>query len=495
MRIERFDPDVENIPDAVESTLPDPAALQNLGGSDLARSVLVAQSALVNAQIMSQATQIAFKGIVSGVGAPAGMFNAMATALKVDVAKTTTQVLEQIAGSIQNALGKMDENSDMLSDAVDAGVGKAVNLAAAIPVVGWIIKIAWNIGKAIADIAILIRDQKDPKFLYPPSRFDPTTDRDVLNNAVLSPLRGDDWSKLFYPPGVGWKPSDQNIKFYFSPMEGGGIRIVTAGPKGAESWVGFVPGTATLHQAIEVFSAQKIYETGRTLLPSATQQALWIWRHVSRTNTPGAFTVHADRAKVLWQTYIEDMRVAINEVGSGTLKAKTKEEIFERYDKAAIGKSGKVSPLFGWGDGSKEKEYAPTKLLTTLRDRQLAFCDTLTVGYLDETFGALQDIEIRDKVRQRKKDLLEHPAVCQLDLSNIRDILYLEEVVKRRAGQVCKQSPTALKFVSGSSKPPEIVDGFAIPDLRLKPTPKKSSGGVILGIGGIVAALLLLRKK
>lgn len=493
MKTSPGNPKLKDIPNKVETTLPDPATLKNLGGSKMARSILMAQTALTNSEIMSEAAQIAFKGIVTGIGAPTALFNAMLDACDVDVVEVSTKILEKAAGSVQAALGRMNDADDLLNKAVDAGVGQAINLTATIPVAGQIIKMAWNIGKTIADIVIMLRNQEDPKYLYPPSRFDPDTDRNVLNDAVLSLLRSShEWDALFYPPGLGGAESNASKTFYFQDLDGGGIRIISANQHADR--VGFVPGTATLHQAIEVLGPTQIIETGRTLLPSASQQCLWLWRHISRTNSPAAFTLHAERVGAFWQRYIDDMRISINGAGSSTLFDGTKKAIFEKYNKSGSAK------IFGWGDGSKEIEYAPTKLMDTLRKRQLDFCDTLTVAYVDESFGALQDPAVKAKWKQRRKDLLEHPAVCSVDLSNVDDPIYLDEIKNRRKGHNCIVAHVPFAWGgSGPSKPPEIVDGFGAPDRADPPprTPRRSGGvgGKIAIAGAALAGYFWLRKK
>jgi len=480
MRLSKSDPVLKNLPTRVEETLPDWSSLAHLGGSNLAQAALTAQAAVSRAEIWSQASQIVFAGLTTGVGAPRVMFDAMVDGLGIDVQATITAVLEKAAGSVAQAIGRMSESDDILDKAVDAGVGKVVNLAAAVPIAGQVVKLLWNVGKAIADIVRLVKMQQDPKRLYPPSRFDPDADRAVLNNSVLSTVRGSSWSPLFFPPGYG-RANSTGPYFGVDSLDGGGVRITTAGPKGADGWVGFIPGTAWLHQAIETTGPTSVHETGATLLPSATQQCVWLWRHIARNNVPATFAVDADKAASFWHQYIENLRVMLRETKS--LTDETRAAIFRKYDRVGD------APVFGWGDGSRELEYYPEKQLQTLRKRQLSFCDTLTVAYVTEDFDALGDAAVKAKWEKRRRDLLEHQAVCQVDLSNVPDVLYRDEVEQRRKGHRCFVAGGG-KFSSGASVPPPGRDNYAMPE-RTPPARRSSNSGSGLLLGGAAAALLL----
>lgn len=464
----------------VDETLPDWGKLGQLGGSNLAQAAMAAQATLARAEIWSQASKIVFGGIATGVGAPRLMFDAMVDSLGIDVEATMVAVLEKAAGSMAAALGRMSESNDMLDKAVEAGVGNAVNLTAAVPIAGQVIKLLWNVGKTIANLVHMVKSQQDPKRLYPPSRFDPDADRDVLNNAVLSLVRGTSWSPLFFPPGYG-RASSAGPYFHVSNLDGGGVRIATAGPKGSDGWVGFVPGTAWLHQAIETTGPESVIETGATLLPSATQQCVWLWRHVARNNVPAAFAVDAGKAASFWHSYIENLRVMIRETKH--LKDATRAAIFKRFDRAGD------APIFGWGDGSRELEYFPEKQLKTLRKRQLAFCDTLTVAYVNEDFDALDDAAVRARWERRRRDLLEHQAVCQVDLSNVPDVLYRDEVERRRKGHRCMVAGQGRFAAATEVPPPPGRDTYAMPE-GTTPQPRRSGGGMGLAVAGAAAAAL-----
>jgi len=455
---------------SVERTLPDWDDIKYLGGLGLGATNLKAEVAYENSMIWSVATQIGFQGVTTGIGAPTGLFDAMVDAMNIDVVAISTDVMEQAAGTISDALGKMTESTDeLLETSLEQGVGFAVNFATIIPIIGWIVQIAWKVGNMIADIVKLAKAGEDPKHIYPETRFSPEADRSTLNRAVLDRLKTNDWSRLFYPPGVG-RAAISGRRIHVMNLEGGGVRIITARSHADDGWVGFVPGTAWLHSAIET-SGKQIIETGTTFLPSSAQQCMWIWRNISRTNSPSTFTVWAEKAGAMWGEYIEDLRVAVNETSE--LNSDMKKEIFKKYDRVEDGNN--VYPVFEWGDGisSVPDGYAPTNFMETLRRRQLDFCDTLTVAYVDAGFGALNDPAVKSKWEDRRKDLLEHPALCDVDVDSIPDAIYRGAVEYRKSKQHCDVIGGINKLAAVVAPP--INDGFASPDGEWFP------GGVSIG--------------
>jgi hypothetical protein len=445
-------------------------------------------------QIFQQATRIALGNIISRVGLPKGAIaNSVIDILgNFDPENAAETLLRGTASSLEAALQKL--TSKLLSEALDAGVGLAIDAAAVVPVAGWIVSICWSIGGLIYK---LIQQRKtDPYNHDAPtaqnSRFSPAVDKDVLN-LVLGKLATTDWTSLFYPPSAG-KSQSWKETIYVEELIDGGVRFI--GGAGGPDWIGFVPGTGWLHRAIELPGKTRLPQTpmvaevGKTMLPSSQQQCLWLWSHLAQTNSPATFCVHADSAAKLWQVYIDDLRAAISE--TKLIDGPRRKMIFAMYDRTESG------TVFGWGDGKKQAEYAPVKLLSTLRKRQLAFCKTLTVAYVDTSFAALTDPDVKAAVETYQRELLEHPAVCDVDLTNVPDVLYAEEIRSRRKHHNCIVYGGD-KFVATTEKPPEIVAGFAMPPGESHPAAAAvSSGPSGLQIAGAAAALLggilLLRR-
>lgn len=511
MRLPKTDDLLQKIPGwphpQVIQTLPDYAHIAELGGlgalgRDLVQTQMTQRAlTFVNAQVFQQATQIAFGNIISGVGLPKGpMASSVLDILgSFDPLSATETALRQLATSLIQAVEKMTMVA--LTDAINAGVGMAIDAAALVPVVGWIVKICWDVGKLIYNLVQMTQhDAYSVKELYPPSRFSPSADRDFLN-LMLQRLAGADWSGLFYPPSAG-KNESWKKAIYVVDLENGGLRFVGDNGGGLDNpWMGFVPGTAWVHRAIETAGKNRppqtpmVFEVGKTMLPSVQQQCTWIWRHVAQTNSPAAFTVHADSAANLWQVYIDDLRVALREAKQ--LDGSLRTEIFRMYDRQ-LTKDGKSYPVFGWGDGSKEKDYSPATIMATLRKRQLDFCKTLTVAYVDTTFGALGDPAVKAAVDKYQRELLEHPAVCDVDLTNVPDELLADEIRSRRKHHNCIVYGGD-KFAATTENPPGVVDGFAMPGDGATGTaagPRSGPSGLqIAGAAAAVAGILSLLRR
>ena len=506
MRLPKSSLLLQQIPDRVGTLLPDFAHMDELGGLPGAQNLLLGQItvqefAFQNAQIWQEAGQIALRNIISGVGIPSGP---VATSVidilgAFDPRLATEERLEKIAGTVTNAL--INLTPPILEEAVNAGIGAAVNIVSAVPFIGWAVQIFWSFGKQA-----YAASKSDPYELvekFPPSRFSPKFDNDYLNSMLLQ-LKGNDWSSLFFPPSVGknasWKKPIATVD-----LLNGGKRFVGTNPGGKpipqsgglleNPWIGFVPGTGWLHQAIETTGSHEVIETGATLLPSSQKQCAWLWRQVTRTASPAAFTIYCDLAENFWQTYIEDLRQAIR---ASSFNAEMKAKVFKAFDRQWNKKTKSWDTIFGWGDGSKEIEYATGPLLRQLRQRQLSLCDTINVAYVDATFGAAQDPVVRAKINKRQQDLLEHPAVCDVDLSGVQDVLLHDEIIDRRKGYNCLVAGTNSIALGGSGpKPPELPDGFATPDPDgLQPGDhtwlKYAAGGVALT--GLAAAGYYCRK-
>lgn len=456
MKLSKSDPRFQALPTAVEETLPDWNQMPYLGSPGFAPAAIMKQQITFdNAQIFQLASQIGLGGIVTNTGAPTLMFNTMVSAIGFDVQKAAVEALEHVYGSIHDALSEATEDNGVINQGLNAGIGLSVDLVTTVPVVGWVVKIAWNVGKMIYKIVQLIKEQKEEQakgLEYPATRFNPELDRDFLNNAILSKIRSsNDWTNMFMPPGLG-VPGDAAWQgpIGYIDLEGKkAVRIQSTNP--GPKWIGFVPGTNWLHQAIEYYN-NGVHEVGETLCPSAQQHCLWLWRHVSKPNVPAAFTVHADVVESSWQTYIDDMRVYLNE--TDVVNEEMRNQIFSYYN----AKNGKK--IFGWGNGSSEKDYEPAKLAKLLRTRQLSLLDTITCAYIDQSFGALKDPAVKQKWQTNRQKLLEHPALCTLDLNNIPDELYREEVRQRQGTNLCFAAPVGLV---GNQAGPVALPGYVYP--------------------------------
>lgn len=314
---------------------------------------------------------------------------------------------------------------------------------------------------------------------------------------------------MYSPPG---EPD-----FRYQNLENGGFRfIATASAQSGRA--GFVPGTGVLHQAIETQQAQPgvymPFDTGATLLPSARQQLLWWWKHIINVNSSSAFTIDTEECKRRWSDYLWGLH---NFLWNVNLDLSKNAPATLKYLPWTVMKLWRVDsegkPIFGWASPSAQPEdptpkpkqaerahYQPVRELEVLHKRQLAFCDTTTVAYVDESFAALakRGTELWNKWDLRRRELLDHPAVCKLDLALIRDDEYRNEAIKRRKSHNCLVADVGLTWKIKPHRPPPsgsqgaagVGDGPDDGDF----TPRKAArwGGLAAAMAGLY---LVLRKK
>lgn len=470
------DPILAGVPKRVDLTLPDiPEIFSDAGNAPIFSASLgryVAQSA----EIFQLASQLGLKGLLTNVGMPIKQsFDVMLDAMRINVQDEVLGKLSEGGRNLQEAwkdLQKGGENGTELKEiSVDTAVGTGVNMAAVIPVAGWIVKILWSVAKAIKGIAQLVRDSKPEQVerLYGPTTFNPRLDNDVLNGVLSDVHNRRDWGRRWGPPamgsGVGTTPD-----FDVLPLEGGGFEIVRKsgytdeGPQidwASEGWTGMVPGTPYLHQGIQVSHAGTVRDMGTILLPSSREVLLWVWGSVlghGNTATPSMYCVDIEPIE-RWAKYIHDLHVFIHDKldASDSLKRK----IIEHFNKRGS------QQVFGWGTSIKPTEneadnYWPVEQARTLRKRQFGMLDTLMVAYVDGSYSAIKgDSQMRSKWIQRRKDLLQHPARCDVDVSSVPDTDYREALRAAgvRAGICRAQIKLGYKTPDNFEPPSHMPDG------------------------------------
>lgn len=471
-RLEKDSPLIENLPSDLAIGLPDVAQIvADMGSVPGVQKVITQDVAYISGQIYQSAGQIGAGQIVSKIGVNAlSTFNAITSALGEDVNESMDQALAGQAGDLLSAIGEMSESNDILQEALEVGMGLAINLMCTIPVVGWIVKLAWNVGNAIAKIATVVKqsDDYDDVVEYPATNFNPEVDRVILNQEVLRRLRSSkDWTELYRPPGGGKGEGQQwKDEFYTANLQGGGRRVQVGNV--CNSCLGFVPGTAFLHKSMEIFGKGNLKDTGNVYLPSSRQHGLWIWKHISRANTPALYTIDADALQSSWRWYLGPLReyimgdaVAASGYGvDNNLSAAQIQKIINYYDRGGDA-TGDPLKIFGWGslnENVSPDDYQPVKEARILKKRQLAFLDTLTCAYVDDDYGALRDPEVKEKWERRRKDLLQHPAICDVDLDMIPDAVYRGQVEYEQDLRKAQ-----CKFLGGNGKLTSAVPEDQIP--------------------------------
>ena len=300
------------------------------------------------------ATQKNVGGVLSNLGVPQGKsFDTAVDFIGLpDEALHAGKLFWDLIGD--KAQDELKEGIQELLEIVAKEVlGSLVNAIGAIPIYGWIVEALWDVGTGIATLvqAAKASNTSAPEPIYSRAVFGPESDKNVLNQFVLRPMRDtQDWSKLFYPPGVG-RNTTFGDRFSASKLEGGGYRILTRGAK--DGWLGGIPGTTRIHQGFEVYpGGNRIRELGQ-LFPSSRELFCWAWSQVTKRG-PQMLTVDAAGARKYWMQYLFDLRLWLRETDK--LTDKEKQRLID----------GPGVDLFGWGPYDMPFEKGPR--LRELRD-------------------------------------------------------------------------------------------------------------------------------
>jgi len=464
--------------------------------------------ALDSVILQQTASQMSLGGMIQSIGFPSlKVFNDVKRTFKIDVGRELTEKLEKAFTSESRALEVINnESSSDGGEAMRSVTSLAVStvvqeLAQSLPVVGFFARLAWTFARFGIAVASLARDDYGKaERIYPRSRFDTRTDIDVLNKVLLSNVRTRaDWTNTFSPPSLGVnvgslppygvKRTDAGVEIF----RVSGYREDTGKPIdwSSEGWLGMVPGTALLHSGVSLYDG-KVSEIGSSLFPTSRSVATWIWNQVAGPEPLSAlFSVHADALVGRWQTYIAELHEWIDE--SSDLNTDDKSKIIRKYDR----EDGDL--IFGWGTSIAPRRnewdnYQPTIVGEALRKRQMEACDTLLIAYVDENFGAFQDKALRDRFRQRRAQLLQHPAVCDVRLVDVIDAEYRQALEAAGAGSGrCQQGPRW--FTAGEVAPfkPETQTGPSLPGGLggIGPGPRRSASKAWPWLLGMTALAVL----
>jgi len=243
----------------------------------------------------------------------------------------TTGIIGKDILAVKEIFTGDEKDAEWAFDVADAVIGTsafeaAINAIGIIPVVGWVIKAAYEIAKAITDIIIAVQDKKTAEA------------RDELAKELTIPFGSMSYSseantevtRDFFAY-IKSNNSDEIIRpaFGFGGPDGAFVAEKVAGGPNVgsgmssgyivdgstvEDGYGYVPGTSSMTRSIyfpaslnsgggcKAVSSRDI----ASLYPSAQSICAGWW---SQVNTPGAsmFSVQPRASKVLWENYIERM--------------------------------------------------------------------------------------------------------------------------------------------------------------------------------------------
>jgi len=392
------------------------------------------------------------------LGAPQGdqnlgddLYNGMLGLVQLeDPGQTVLQLVgaDQLPGSWILEKGTQyiaDYIADLMQDVFDA----LVQSVSAIPIYGWVIEMLWDVANGISRLVKIIREQdKDPEQEYPRASFGPDVDAtlagDVIRHDVLQTT---DWTRLFLPRGLG---------FSSKKLEGGGRRIDTGMQLEEYPNIGLVPGTKKVDAGYEIYPGT--YGTNaRSLgmfLPSLTSFSLDLWDSINRVG-PAMYCVDAYRLEMLWRHYVYDL---LEYMAAGQIDTHLPEDARRWFVNTLGAHEGGSSTNTMWGtfggiasyDSAKaifrdlfdnkideldahERlgtfETVPVKNAKLLRERQKGYLNSTVIAYVRDDYAAFQGIypenaELKEKLEKNKQILLQHDAVCDLDVSAMPDAMY-----------------------------------------------------------------------
>lgn len=484
------------------SPLPSPQAASSL--LPQARANIEQEMVQTTSRLWSEGTQVSFSGLMANVGVPAidfGSFMSVVEDDAFDLARAFQPVADQgLAGLPQtmDQLWKNDLVQEVAAELAEVGMRLAGETIEMLPVIGWVVGMVLDVTRVVTD-AVQAQRRADFPALYPPEVFSPENDLAVYKNFVLPALQSGpqnpsagqslggskfvDLTPLFLPPANAYEVTGNLSPFARRLEADGTVAIAGRTPLG----LGLIPGSGKLHAAIDTRRGGLVGDLG-LYLPTARNQAAWLWQGRVLANEPALFSVDAVELEQYWSQYLYRLRKYLagdfQDDPTSPVEYATKAECAAAlgqdrckkssgkgfghfgyfFDEAALNAviDFYADPAwFGWADSTgryrrrqengsirtfaKEEgdEYGteqalPIQACRMLQQRQWDALDTTSVAYLDESYIALQDSDLWNKWQKRRGQLLEHHARCGIDLDDVPTYvdggIYLESLVASGVG-------------------------------------------------------------
>jgi hypothetical protein len=466
--------------------------------------------------------QAEFKGLMGTIWErnTQKMFGAMVTSVGVPKGNAFDRIFETIQQKPWelDVIASLDDLLDgdlealaqwAMRKALDL-VGSIVDMVGGVPIIGWIIKIIWEVAESVIAIVQFIKGKKENEKaideLVARAEFSPDLDQLVAKLITKTMHWRKDWTDLFMPPGMGKGGRTWSQAYWRkTKLEGGGVQLrsMDMTPGHVEEWTGFMPGTTKITRMYEFYPVGNLrfIDTGQ-YLPSGRDMMVTAWSFVTK-NSPAMYTVDADKALDNWKGYLGTLRdfiQAVTPTGQSLLPIKTSDK------KTFINKMGaeiRWNPyhpddVVGNFKGYGIYDCRPVKSLERLKHDQFAYLDTITCAYLDRSFEAIkQDSNLRGRWNVRREALLEHPARCAVDLDNIPDPEYKAEMTKRVSGMQCAPKELAAFEKKGAEGRLIISPKGTIPVGPYQNPPgtgKKGGGGAGIALAAL-AGLAVMRAR
>lgn len=366
------------------------------------------------------------------------------------------------------------------------GVGIAVDILGAIPIVGIIAQAIGGIGLFIWDVARM-RQETAREYLPPPEVYDRNAEEYVMNTQLLPALSTNDWTGLFLPRmGNSRKILEVESGWLLDSIDGG-------------QGLGFIPGTQQISSATQALWHKKssrargsfaVHQDIGDFYPGPAQLMTAIDQQVQR---PGAemWAVAPSLVRQAWKEHVLATMLLAYELFFGReIKGTGLDRLNEEHRRLIVRQL--VAPLHVsyvngeprrgiLGANSWSPKNAPDDIVEAfvepwcerLAQRQDHYLGTTAVAYADPKSAAFaHDTKLRDKLFEMRKRLLRSPARYKVDPRDVIDRSYKTELFKSTVGSQLKP-PDA-----GMWNEPAKIDG---PDVEPEP-PLPPKGGVPLSL-------------
>lgn len=410
--------------------------------------------------------------------------------------------------------------NDVLGPSMNVVSGVAQVASSFIPILGSLVRVV----VALADI---FRNEEEEGYVEPttPARsFHPDVDLDFANIWVLNPMRGartggssgdakfyksaKDLNGIFHPVGLGAKQSIRVQGTDIYRIDGTNV-----GSMKERKWVGMMPGSTLLDRGWDVATNGKEISGTRPLgglLPTAADIGSKLWGMITRPGSPLMYSISPRMLRKQWATYLWGVRTEV-EARTWWSDAAKAEFI-----------NNVAGPVYGWSAypqgpgsllGNRAKEVAhgtgteiidkdisyniqnsvPVKALDNLEDLQRGALDhTVVCAYIDESFH----IPDKDRWRDNRMLLLQHPDRCSVDVESIPDKDYRNAMIAAQASCGSGMILTMRPLRANAPQMVTVKQGLSsMPGASDELTGEGQSGGAGLLIAAAVLGLIALSNK
>lgn len=360
-----------------------------------------------------------------------------------------TNALASVASGLGPLVMDPPEDLDALYESLArTGIGVAVDILGAVPIVGIIAKAIGAMGLFAWDVSKMSQDEAR-EYLPPPQVYSRNSEEYVMNTQLLPALSTNDWTGLFLPRvGNAREVLEIDNGWVFDSTDGG-------------HGLGFIPGTQQISSATQALWHKKSRRPGGSLAshqdvgdfyPGPAQLMTALDQQVQR---PGSemWAVAPSVVRRAWREHLDATMDFAYELYFGRgIKGTGLDKLNDEHRRLIVQQL--VAPLHvsQVGDDIRRGVLAanswspkrpPDDIVKAfvdpwcdrLAERQRHYLGTIAVAYADPKSAAFaQDSKLRDKLYEMRRLLLESPARREVDLEDVIDGQYRAELFEATIG-------------------------------------------------------------